>query len=93
MKQSDFGKEPEDASQARQAAGPAAPKPIPAVEYITEYTVKANDTLGSIALKYYGSSIREKWMPIYEANKAVIGDNPAMLKVGQVLKIPKEETK
>ena len=85
MKRADFGKEPEEAPQANQAA----PKPAPAQEFIAEHVVAANDTLGSIALKYYGSAVREKWMPIYEANKALIGDNPAVLKVGSVLKIPK----
>ena len=91
MKRAEFGKEPEDAPKANQAVGPTAPKSVPAVEIMAEHTVAANDTLSSIALKYYGSAAREKWMPIYEANQAVIGDNPALLRVGQVLKIPKEK--
>ena len=81
MQRAQFGKEPEDARQVNQ----------PAQTFIAEHTVAADDTLSSIALKYYGSAAREKWMPIYEANKALIGDDPGMLKVGQVLKIPKEE--
>ena len=48
----------------------------------------SGDTLSGIALKYYKSAAREKWMAIYEANKAEIGDNPSLIKVGQVLKIP-----
>jgi nucleoid-associated protein YgaU len=45
--------------------------------------------LSAIAQRYYKSGAREKWMLIYEANKEVIGDNPSLIKVGQVLKIPK----
>lgn len=85
MQRAEFGKEPEDARQANQPAGPTQ-------TFIAEHTVAANDTLSSIALKYYGSAVREKWMPIYEANKALIGDDPGVLKVGQVLKIPKVES-
>ena len=54
----------------------------------TEHTVSAGETLGALALKYYGSAVKDKWMKIYEANKAVIGDNPNVIKPGQVLKIP-----
>ena len=56
---------------------------------LAEHTVKEGETLSALALKYYGSADREKWMQIYDANKAVIGENPGMLKVGTVLKIPK----
>ena len=92
MKRAEFGKEPEETPKATQAVGPAGPKSVPAIEYMAEHTVTANDTLGSIALKYYGSAARENWMPIYESNKALIGDNPAVLRVGQVLKIPTAES-
>ena len=44
--------------------------------------------MSGLALKYYGSAVREKWMHIYEANKELIGENPAFIKVGQVIKIP-----
>jgi nucleoid-associated protein YgaU len=60
----------------------------PAAKIKAEHTVAAGDTLGAIALQYYGSAVKEKWMAIYEANKAVIGDNPNLIKPGQVLKIP-----
>ena len=56
--------------------------------YIAEHTVAADETLSHIALKYYGSAVKEKWMIIYEANKAVIGNNPGRIRPGQVLKIP-----
>jgi nucleoid-associated protein YgaU len=44
--------------------------------------------MSGLALKYYGSAVRDKWMQIYEANKELIGDNPAFIKVGQTLNIP-----
>ncbi len=55
---------------------------------MAEHTVAANETLSHISLKYYGSAVKEKWMVIYEANKAVIGDDPGRIRSGQVLKIP-----
>jgi nucleoid-associated protein YgaU len=51
--------------------------------------MKPDETLSHLALKYYGSAIREKWMIIYEANKEAIGPDPAHVKPGTVLKIPK----
>ena len=57
-------------------------------KYIAEHTVAADETLSHISLKYYGSAVKEKWMVIYEANKAVIGDDPGRIRSGQVLKIP-----
>ncbi|MBE2199661.1 MAG: LysM peptidoglycan-binding domain-containing protein [Anaerolinea sp.] len=65
---------------ARQEA--SAPK------FIAEHKVAAGETLGAIAMQYYQSATKEEWMAIYEANKEAIGDNPGMIKVGQVLKIP-----
>jgi len=56
-----------------------------------EHTVVSGDTLSGLAAKYYGSGSRENWMAIYEANKEVIGDNPSMIRVGQVLQIPELE--
>jgi nucleoid-associated protein YgaU len=52
------------------------------------YTVKAGDTLTSIAEKIYGESSKSTYQDIYEANKALIGDNPDQIKVGMTLKIP-----
>jgi nucleoid-associated protein YgaU len=61
---------------------PALPK------FIAEHKVAAGETLSDLSLKYYGSATKEKWMMIYAANKAVIGDNPNRIRTGQVLKIP-----
>jgi nucleoid-associated protein YgaU len=54
----------------------------------TEHTVVSGDTLSGLATKYYGSGSRDNWMAIYEANKETIGDNPSLIRVGQVLQIP-----
>lgn len=59
------------------------------VEYIAEHTMRPDETLSHLALKYYGSAVREKWMVIYEANKEAIGPDPAHVRPGTVLKIPK----
>jgi nucleoid-associated protein YgaU len=50
------------------------------------YTVQAGDTLSAIALNFYGDA--SQYMVIYEANKDLIGDNPDLIKVGQILIIP-----
>lgn len=46
------------------------------------YVVKKGDTLSSIALKY-----ATDWQTLYQKNKEVIGDNPNLIKPGQILKI------
>ena len=61
----------------------------PTPTFLAEHKVESGETLSGIALKYYQSAVKEKWMAIYEANKETIGDNPGMIKVGQLLKIPK----
>ncbi len=53
----------------------------------TMYTVTPNDTLGGIAVKFYGSS--KKWKKIYEANADKL-KTPDKIYAGQVLKIPVE---
>ena len=68
---------------AEKAAAAEAAKPI------AEHTVVSGDTLSGIALKYYGSAARDKWMLIYEENKGIIGDNPNLIRPGQVFRIPK----
>ncbi len=50
------------------------------------YTVVSGDSLSKIAKRHYGDAA--KWHQIYEANKAVIGNNPDLIEVGQVLTLP-----
>ncbi|MGE0760436.1 MAG: LysM peptidoglycan-binding domain-containing protein [Pirellulaceae bacterium] len=51
------------------------------------YTVVAGDTLSAIAARVYGSSA--EWRRIYDANRAVIGNNPNLIRPGQTLVLPK----
>lgn len=55
---------------------------------MVHHKVKSGETLSAIAQEHYGSGSKEMWMKIYNANKAIIGDNPSALKVGQELLIP-----
>jgi LysM repeat protein len=73
---------------------PAASAPVadsraastPSAASANEYVVKAGDTLTGIARQTLGSA---DWESIYEANRSVIGSNPAALRVGMRLAIPK----
>ena len=47
------------------------------------YEVKPGDSLSKI-----GKKVGKSWQEIYEANKAVIGNNPDLIKPGQMLQIP-----
>lgn len=70
-----------DATEADVAAlKRRAPTPTPG----RTYTVKAGDTLSGIAAKFPGVA----WRAIYDANRAVIGADPDMIRPGQVLTIP-----
>ena len=59
----------------------------PSTDFIAEHTVVAGDNLSQISEQYYDTP--NHYMKIYEANKEIIGDNPSLIRVGQVLKIPK----
>jgi nucleoid-associated protein YgaU len=50
------------------------------------YTVRPGDSLSKIAKSLMGDA--KKWRQLYEANKDVVGNNPDLIKPGQVLKIP-----
>jgi len=77
------------AAKAKQVTQMAAATLSAETNYIAEHTVVSGDSLSGIALKYYGSTARDKWMLIYEENKKIIGDNPNLIRPGQVFKIPK----
>ena len=51
------------------------------------HVVRSGDMLSRLAKTYYGHE--RHWQVIYEANKALIGDDPGDLKVGMTLVIPK----
>jgi len=51
-----------------------------------DYTVRAGDSLWSIAVRAYGSGV--DWPIIYDANQQTIGKNPGLIIPGQVLHIP-----
>ncbi len=55
---------------------------------IATHKVEKDDTLSSIAAKYYGHATPKYWQLIYKANEAAIGDNPNKVKRGLELKIP-----
>ncbi len=61
---------------------PAPAEPEPAYK---NYTVKAGDTLWSIAKAFLGSGFR--WGELYQANADLV-KNPRMIYVGQTLRIP-----
>jgi len=50
------------------------------------WTVKSGDSLSKIAKDVYDDA--SKYMKIYDANKATIGDNPNLIKPGQKLVLP-----
>src|SRR2546430_16517623 len=52
----------------------------------SNYTVQPGDTLSSIAQQAYGDA--NQWQRIYDANKQVIGNDPNLIRPGEVLSIP-----
>lgn len=77
---------PTGTSAAVATATTAKPAVAPAPLAADEYRVGNNDNLYRIAAKLYGSPA--KMQEIYDLNKATIGEDPAKLKVGTVLKLP-----
>lgn len=55
---------------------------------MSQYTVQPGDDLSKIALKFYKDGSDANGRKIFEANKAVIGNDPSQLRPGQVLNIP-----
>lgn len=51
-----------------------------------KYTVAAGDTPATIAQKVYGDSTQ--WQRIFDANQAVLGNDPTQVPVGTPLVIP-----
>ncbi|MCX5146689.1 LysM domain-containing protein [Streptomyces sp. NPDC048550] len=78
---------PTPASAAHKAV-PAAPAsgPAPTAAQLM-YTVRAGDSLSSIARRELGNEAR--WRELYAMNRGVIGSNPELLRPGQVLTLPR----
>lgn len=55
-----------------------------------EYRVQPNDSLYRISVKLYGKS--DRMNKLYELNKETIGEDPANVKPGMVLKLPEVPT-
>jgi hypothetical protein len=75
-----------EAKAAEEAKAKAASKSR-FTQFIAEHKVVSGDNLSFISQKYYNT--QANWRLIYEANQDVIGENPNLIRVGQVLKIPK----
>lgn len=76
----------QEAKAAEEAKTKAASKSR-FTEFIAEHKVVSGENLSFISEKYYNT--QANWRLIYEANQDVIGDNPNLIRIGQVLKIPK----
>lgn len=87
-KKADFSNVQSGKSTSAPLPAPQAP-PQPA-KVARTYTVVPGDSLSKIAKKHLGNANR--WNEIYQLNRAVVGDNPDLIKPGQVLTIP-EDTK
>ncbi|PZN92923.1 MAG: hypothetical protein DCF30_22430 [Hyphomicrobiales bacterium] len=84
----DFPKPPPPGPSPGPSPGPLPPPnppPLPSPVSRT-HTVQRGENLSIISQKYYGT--QSKWAVIYAANKAVIGNNPNLIKPGQMLTIP-----
>ncbi len=73
---------PPPAAVATPAAPPAPPAVTPEPEAIS-YTVKPGDTLANIAAWFELNGFTN----LYEANRAIIGSNPDLIRPGQVFTI------
>lgn len=58
----------------------------PAPASAQTYTVTKGDCLWTIAKKFYGDGA--KYQQLYDANKGIVGGNPNLIYLGQVLTIP-----
>jgi nucleoid-associated protein YgaU len=68
-----------------------SPRPVPVPTSVTssgdDYTVRAGDTLRSIAQQVYGDAAQ--WPRLYDANRDTIGPDPDTLNAETRLRIPR----
>lgn len=72
-----------------------APRPDPAAGDLGEVVVRRGDSLWTIAARHLGHDVTDAevaraWPAWFEANRPVIGDDPDLLRPGQVLRPPEE---
>lgn len=72
-----------------------APRAGPARDTAAEVVVRRGDSLWSIAARQLGADatdgeIARAWPAWFEANRHVVGDDPDLLRPGQVLRAPEE---
>ncbi|MGW0363674.1 LysM peptidoglycan-binding domain-containing protein [Streptomyces sp. NPDC002990] len=67
------------AGAAETTAAPKAYKAAAQAAAPTTYSVVSGDTLSQIAAKH---SVSGGWKKLYEANRSVVGDNPAIIRPG-----------
>jgi nucleoid-associated protein YgaU len=90
-KKNDPPKPKADFSNVQTGHSTTAPPPVVpdlSTKAMRTHTVERGDSLWKIAKRYLGNG--NEWKTIYEANRAVIGSNPDLIKPGQVLTIPEE---
>ncbi len=81
-------REAEEAHDPEDAEEPTdEPRPLPEPPTYTEYTVRGGDTMSSIAAEWFGDE--SKWDLIAKANPLV---DPNRLRIGQVLRLPPQDT-
>ncbi len=74
-------------------APPASPAPAPPAAVLPTYVVRRGDCLWSIAAGRLGPradarSVDAGWRAIYAANRAAIGDDPNLIRIGLTLTLP-----
>lgn len=72
--------------KGKNGTGSSNERPSQAPSNSKIYIVKKSDSLWSISKAMYGNG--SKYQTIYDANKAIIGKNPNLIKPGQKLVIP-----
>jgi hypothetical protein len=84
---------PEEPAPAAPAPVPTTPAPVPTPEPVPLHVVTPGECLWSIAAAFLppGSDDRAvdlTWRAIYELNRSAVGDDPALIHPGLVLRLP-----
>jgi len=77
--------DPSDSATILPGEVPLDETPVTVTPGTITYTVAPGDSLWKIAQKHFGTGTR--WGEIFEMNREVIGANPSLLRIGQVLTI------